>query len=81
MGYDESGMRDNSRENHARCGGSVGSVEETDEEGPAIDPARRCCEVTESIAGVVAAILCYGEDRNDDCEDAGECPEDGKCLG
>lgn len=73
-------MRENLRENHASCGGSVGGVKETDEEGPAWDPARWGSEITEGIAGVVTTILGYSKDGDDDCEDTGEGPKDGECL-
>jgi hypothetical protein len=55
-------------------------VQETDHEGPSRRPARCGFEVCKGIFGRVAAFLGDGEDRDEDSNDAGEGPEDGKGL-
>ena len=59
-------------ENHARRGGSVCGVQETDAERPAVDPSSGGGEVAEREACGVASVPCDGEGADEDGQDTRE---------
>jgi hypothetical protein len=62
-------------DNHASGRSSVGSVEETDTERPALGPSRVGLEMTKDISGITAAFLCDSEDTDDNGDNTSESPE------
>lgn len=67
----------NVRDDHARRRGGIRGLQEADTEGPAGDPSGARLEGGEDVLGRVAAVLCDGEDADDDGDEAGKGPEDG----
>lgn len=68
------------RDDHTGGRGSVSSVENTDNERPARNPARVCLEMCEGVFGAVAAFLGDSQDGGDNCNDTCEADVHGGSL-
>ena len=70
-----------SRYNHSRRRCRIGSVEKSDEEGPAGWPSAVAgVKFSKDIASVATAFFCDGQNAHDDGNHTSKCPVDGKCL-
>jgi len=72
--------KQDSRNNHS-CGGSgICGLEQTNTERPASWPARLMGEIAKNVRRIVSAVFCDCEYTNNDSNNTGKSPIDGKSL-
>ena len=67
-------------QDHTSGRGCIGRMEQTDAEGPAIDPASGGSEVAQSETSIITSVLCNSKNTDEDSEDASEGEWNGQGL-